>query len=268
MPADDDAARSDVAERHARRRIRVSAGVAVAILAAGVTGCTADSPAPPVTVFAAASLKPAFTEIAEQFKAHNPGAAVDLNFGGSADLATQLTQGAEADVFASANTAQMDKVSDAGLLAGKAVPFAANTLVIVTAPSNPRRVESFADLARPGLAVVVCQEPVPCGAAAQKIAARTGVRISPVSEEPDVTDVLNKVTSGQADAGLVYRTDAAHAGDKVAVVKFPEAADAVNTYPIAVLKNAPRSELGQKFVDLVTGAGGQQTLGAAGFAKP
>ncbi|HEU4361262.1 MAG TPA: molybdate ABC transporter substrate-binding protein [Mycobacterium sp.] len=250
------------------RRIRVLAGVVVATLAAGGTGCAASPPAPPVTVFAAASLKPVFAEIAELFKAQNPGAAVDLNFGGSADLAVQLTQGAEADVFASANTTQMDKVADAGLLAGKAVPFAANTLVIVTAPGNPKRVASFADLARPGLTVVVCQEPVPCGAAAQKIQARTGVRISPVSEEPDVTDVLNKVTTGQADAGLVYQTDAAYAGDRAATVTFPEAADAVNTYPIAVLKNAPRADLGQKFVDLVTGATGQRALGAAGFAKP
>ena len=249
-------------------RIRVLTGAAAAALAAGVTGCAAGASTSSVTVFAAASLKPAVSQIAEQFTARNRGAVVDLNFGGSADLATQLTHGAEADVFASANTGQMDKIAGAGLLAGKPVPFAANVLVIVTAPGNPKKVESFADLARPGLTVVVCQEPVPCGAAAQKIGTRTGVRISPVSEEPDVTDVLNKVTSGQADVGLVYRTDAAHAGDKVATVTFPEAADAVNTYPIAVLKNAPQSVLAEEFVDLVTGATGQQILAAAGFGKP
>lgn len=249
-------------------RTQVLAAAAATMLAVGLSGCSAGSPTPSVTVFAAASLKPVFTELAEQFKTQNPGTGVNLNFGGSADLATQLTQGAEADVFASANNAQLDKVADAGLLAGKAVPFAANTLVIVTAPGNPKRVESFADLARPGLSVVMCQEPVPCGAAAHRIEDNTHIRISPVSEEPDVTDVLNKVTSGQADAGLVYQTDALNAGDRVATVKFPEAADAVNTYPIAVLKGAPQSELGRKFVDLVTGEMGQKTLRAAGFAKP
>ncbi|MGH3561673.1 MAG: molybdate ABC transporter substrate-binding protein [Mycobacterium sp.] len=254
------------------RRIWVLTGAVSTMLVANLTGCSSRPPAPSITVFAAASLQPTFPEIAEQFETDNPGAAVDFNFGGSAELVTQLTQGAGADVFASANTAQMDKVATAGLLAGKPVPFAANTLVIVTAPGNPKKVESFADLARPGLTVVVCQQPVPCGTATHKVEDDTHVRIDPVSEEPDVTDVLNKVTSGQADAGLVYRTDAINAGNKVTTVEFPEAADAVNTYPIAVLKDAPQSGLAQKFVDLVTGETGQKILHGAGFqtglAKP
>ncbi len=250
------------------RRAALVAGTVLTMLVAGLTGCGTGPSAPSITVFAAASLKPAFTEIAQQFETDNPGTAVDFNFGGSSDLATQLTQGAAGDVFASANTAQMDKVADAGLLAGKAVPFAANTLVIATAPGNPKHLQSFADLARPGLSVVVCQEPVPCGAATRTIEQNARVRINPASEEPDVSDVLNKVTSGQADAGLVYQTDAINAGDKVTTVKFPEAADAVNTYPIAVLKDAQQSGLAQKFVDLVVGATGQKTLRAAGFAKP
>lgn len=261
MPAADTRAR-----RHRTRR--ALAGLVAAVLAAAGTGCGSGAGTPALTVFAAASLKPVFTEIAEQFKTDNPGVAVVFNFGGSADLATQLTEGASADVFASANTAQMQKVDDAGLLAGAAVPFAANTLVIVTAPANPNKVASFADLARPGLAVVVCQQPVPCGAATRTIEDRTGVRLHPVSEEPEVTDVLNKVVTGQADAGLVYQTDAIHAGGTVTAIKFPEAADAVNTYPIAVLKEAPRPELAQKFADLVTGATGQKILHAAGFARP
>ena len=117
-----------------------------------------------LTVFAAASLKNTFTELGERFEKDNPGSTVEFNFAGSSDLATQLTQGAAADVFASANTAQMDKVADAGLLDGAAAPFATNTLVIVTAPGNPQHLTTFADLARPGLSVVVCQRPVPCGA--------------------------------------------------------------------------------------------------------
>src|SRR5262249_15059552 len=162
---------------------------------------------------------------------------------GSSELATQLAQGASADVFASADTAQMDTVAKAGLLGGTPTNFASNTLVIVTAPSNPKKVGSFADLAKPGLAVVICQKPVPCGSAARRVEDRTGVHLDPVSEELNVTDVLNKVTTGQADAGLVYVTDAHSAGSKVTTVNFPEAAAAVNVYPIAVLKNAAQATL-------------------------
>lgn len=252
-------------------RTRVVSGAVSIMLAVGLTGLTGcgSRPAPPsITVFAAASLQPAFTEIGERFKTDHPGVAVQFNFAGSSDLATQLTQGASADVFASANAAQMDKVAQAGLLAGDAVPFASNTLVIVTAPDNPHGVRSFADLAGPGLAVVVCQPPVPCGAATQQVEDRTGVRLHPVSEEPNVTDVLNKVTTGQADAGVVYRTDAMNAGEKVAAVEFPESADAVNTYPIGVLEGAGQPGPAQQFVDLVTGEAGQKVLHAAGFGKP
>lgn len=252
-------------------RTRAVTGAVSILLAAGLTGtssCSSGPATPAITVFAAASLRPAFTEIAEQFRTDHPGMAVQFNFAGSSDLATQLTQGAGADVFASANSAQMDKVAQAGLLDGAAVPFASNTLVIVTAPGNPHRVRGFADLAGPGLAVVVCQPPVPCGAATRKVEEATGVRVNPVSEEPDVTDVLDKVTTGQADAGVVYRTDAIHAGDKVATVEFPEATRAVNTYPVALLKDAPQSGPARSFVDLVTGAAGQKILHAAGFGKP
>ena len=179
-----------------------------------------------------------------------------------------MTQGATADVFASADTAQMDKVSQAGLLTGTPTKFASNTLVIVAAPGNPKIINSFADLAKPGLNVVTCQQPVPCGAATQRIEDSTGVRLHPVSEELSVTDALNKVTSGQADAALVYVTDAKSAGNRVATVNFPEAASAVNVYPIGVLKKAPMAAQAQKFVDLVTSPTGEQILAQAGFAKP
>ena len=121
---------------------------------------------------------------------------------------------------------------------------------------------------RPGLSVVVCAPQVPCGSATQRVEDSTGVQLRPVSEESSVTDVLNKVTSGQADAGLIYVTDALGAGDKVTTVKFAEAAGVVNTYLIAVLKGAPQADLAQKFVDLVTGEAGQKILSHAGFAKP
>ncbi|OBB64261.1 MULTISPECIES: molybdate ABC transporter substrate-binding protein [unclassified Mycobacterium] len=253
------------------RRIGTLAGVVSMVLAAGLAGC-GSKPSPQgsgrLVVFAAASLKPAFTQISAQFKAQNAGSNVEFDFAGSSELATQLTQGATADVFASADTAQMDTVAKAGLLSGNPTNFASNTLVIVTAPGNPKKVGSFADLARPGLGVVICQKPVPCGSATQRVEDSTGVHLNPVSEEPSVTDVLNKVTTGQADAGLVYVTDAHSAGNKVTPVSFPEAAGAVNVYPIAVLKNAPQPVLAQRFLAMVTGGTGQNILAQYGFAKP
>ena len=221
-----------------------------------------------IIVFAAASLKQTFTDIGEQFKTDNPGASVEFSFAGSSDLVTQLTQGAPADVFASADTKNMHKAAQAGLLAGDPVNFASNTLTIAVAPGNPKKIASFKDLTQQGLNVVVCAPQVPCGAATQSVEKATGVTLNPVSEESSVTDVLNKVTTGQADAGLVYVTDARGAVDKVAAVSFPDAAGAVNTYPIAVLKESKSPELARKFVDLVTGESGQKVLNAAGFAKP
>lgn len=260
------------------RRIVVLAGLASTMLVAGLVACgskppsstpgQSSAPSGSIVVFAAASLKPAFTQLSQQFKADNPGSGVEFDFAGSSELATQLTQGASADVFASADTAQMDTVVKAGLLAGEPTNFAANTLVIVTAPGNPRNVASFADLAKPGVSVVICQKPVPCGAATQRIENNTGVHLNPVSEEPSVSDVLNKVTTGQADAALVYVTDAKYAKDKVATVNFPEAAGAVNVYPIGVLKKAPQAATAQKFVTLVTSDTGQKILAQSGFAKP
>jgi molybdate transport system substrate-binding protein len=221
-----------------------------------------------IVVFAAASLKSSFSKIGQQFKTENPGSDVNFEFMGSSELAAELTQGATADVFASADTAQMDTVAKAGLLAGNPTNFASNTLVIVTAPGNPQQIGSFADLNKPGLNVVICQKSVPCGSAAQRVEDSTGVRLHPVSEELNVTDALNKVTTGQADAALVYVTDAISAQGKVTAVTFPEAAGAINVYPIAVLKKAPQPALAQKFAAMVTGDAGQTILAQSGFAKP
>ncbi|APE18946.1 molybdate ABC transporter substrate-binding protein [Mycolicibacterium pallens] len=221
-----------------------------------------------IVVFAAASLKKTFTAIGDQFAKDNPGASVEFSFAGSSDLVTQLTQGAHADVFASADTKNMDKAGQAGLLAGAPVNFATNTLTIAVAPGNPKGITSFRDLTKPDLNVVVCAPQVPCGSATRAVETTSGVQLTPVSEESSVTDVLNKVTSGQADAGLVYVTDTAAAGDKVVAVSFPEAAGAVNTYPIATLAHAGNPALAGKFVDLVTGPTGQEILTKAGFGKP
>jgi molybdate transport system substrate-binding protein len=261
-------------------RTRRAGSFLPALLLVGLTACGPDSgnnnpsssgAAPAggsLTVYAAASLKKTFTDIGEQFKTDNPGWNVEFTFAGSSDLVTQLTQGAKADVFASADTNNMAKASTAGLLSGDPVNFASNTLVIMTAPGNPKKVASFADLARPDLSVVVCAPQVPCGSATQKVEQATKVTLNPVSEESSVTDVLTKVTSGQADAGMVYVTDALGVGDKVTAVDFPESSAAVNTYPIAVLKSAADATVAKKFVDLVTSEAGQKILSQAGFAKP
>jgi len=256
-------------------RNRMLAGV-IAILAVG--GCGTTEKASPtgtepgkestIVVFAAASLKKAFTEIGERYQTDNPGSGVEFSFAGSADLVSQLTQGAPADVFASADTKNMDKVGAAGLLSGTPVDFAANSLEIVVAPGNPKKVTSLQDLARPGLSVVTCAAQVPCGSATKKVEQASGVTLNPVSEESQVSDVLNKVVTGQADAGLVYVTDVMGAGDKVIGVPFPESAGAVNRYPIAVLKDSQSPAAARKFVDLVTGDAGQKILSAYGFAKP
>jgi molybdate transport system substrate-binding protein len=259
------------------RSVALAGALSVSLIAGCGSGANSPSSAPSPTtaeqgghlvVFAAASLKSTFTAIGEQFKTDNPGTSVEFSFAGSSDLVTQLTQGAPADVFASADTRNMDKAAAAGLLDGAPVDFASNTLTIVAAPGNPKNITSFQDLAKPGVSVVICAPPVPCGGATKKVEEATGVTLSPVSEESSVTDVLNKVTTGQADAGVVYVTDAAGAGDKVTEVAFPESSQAVNTYPFAVLKQSKDVELAHKFVDAVTGEAGQKELAKAGFGKP
>lgn len=234
------------------------------------TGAAATTAAAPrtLTVLAAASLTDTFTALGKQFESANPGVTVRFSYGGSSDLAAQIVQGSPADVFASASDATMKTVTDAGLATGTPTKFATNVLEIATPPGNPKAVAAFADLAKPGVKVVTCAPAVPCGAAEQKIETATGVKLSPVSQEPDVKSVLTKVETGDADAGLVYVTDVKAAGAKVQGVTFPESAKAVTNYPIAVLKNAPQADLAQKFEALVTGADGKAALQQAGFGAP
>ncbi len=221
-----------------------------------------------LTVFAAASLKATFTALANEFEADHPSSKIRLSFAGSSDLVTQISQGAPADVFASADNANMTKLKTASLLASGPTNFASNVLTIAVPAGNPAAIGSFKDLGRSGVKVVVCAPQVPCGAAAARVEQATGTTVKPVSEESSVTDVLGKVSSGEADAGLVYVTDAKSAGNKVTAIDFPEAANAVNTYPIATLAGSPHKELAAAFIALVTGPVGQKVLLAAGFGKP
>jgi molybdate transport system substrate-binding protein len=259
------------------RRRRTSL-LAVALLAlTPLTGCGGDDSSwdgggagTTLTVYAAASLTSTFEAIGEEFEKQHEGATVEFSFGGSSDLVSQIQEGAPADVFASADTANMDKLTAEDLQATDPASFATNTLEIAVPPGNPGGVRSFADLAGEGLNVVVCAPEVPCGAATVKVEEATGVDITPVSEEQSVTDVLGKVISGEADAGLVYVTDVIAAGDDVEGVPFPESAEAVNAYPVVALAGAAdrdSSDLAQAFVDLVLSDTGQQILQDAGFAS-
>ena len=215
------------------RRLSVL-GTALVLSAGLVSACGDDSDDggggdKTLTVYAAASLTSTFTEIGKEFESQHDRVKVEFSFGGSSDLVSQIQQGAPADVFASADEANMEKLSDDNLQAGQPVDFATNTLEVATPPGNPASITSFADLGKDGVNVVVCAPEVPCGAAAVKAEQATGVTLNPVSEEQSVTDVLAKVSSGEADAGLVYVTDVAAAGDSVEGVTFPESSDIVNT---------------------------------------
>lgn len=248
-----------------------AAAAAIALTAACSSGGTAedrtaDSAADPVTlqVFAAASLQEPFEEIGEQFESEHEGVTVEFNFAGSSTLVEQILQGAPSDVFASANTQNMDKLTEVGLEAADPVDFTTNTLMIAVPAGNPAGVTDLASLTGE-LNLVVCAPEVPCGAATETVEEAAGLEFAPVSEEQSVTDVLNKVTSGEADAGLVYVTDAAKAGDAVEGIEFPESQEAVNTYPITTVEGSENAELSEEFVDLVTGEQGQEILAGYGF---
>jgi molybdate transport system substrate-binding protein len=267
----------NVTSRLRSSRKRVVAGLMLLAVMTNPTGCGRKAPSPHVPshsstpsikVFAALPLKAAFTLLGGKFQTDNPGATVDFDFATSSQLANKLAQGATADIFASADNAQMDTVVKAGLTGNDPVNFATNTLVIITAPGDPKQIHSFADLAKPGISVAVCQSPVPCGLATQHIEDNTGVQLSPASEELTASAVVTKVMSGEVDAGLVYRADAHKAGEVINTVDFPESATAVNVYPIAILKHASQPALAQKFVNLVTSPTGEKVLIQAGFASP
>lgn len=246
------------------RRVLLVLACATVLASCGSTG---DDGSRRLTVFAAASLGPTLTELAERFEREHEGVDVVLALGGSSDLAAQIIEGAPADVFAAADERTMRTVTDAGEAQDPAV-FATNTLQVVTPAGDPERIASIRDLARPGLKVVLCAPQVPCGAASRTLLDGAGVAVAPASEEQSVTDVLGKVISGEADAGLVYVTDVRTAGDAVRGVEVPESAATRNRYPIAVLRNADDAGLAGEFVAFVTGDTGRSVLAEAGFEVP
>jgi molybdate transport system substrate-binding protein len=239
--------------------------LALALLPGCGNGAGDGSRRQTLTVLAAASLTTSFTEIGRQFEASHPGVRVRFSFGGSPDLASQIRSGAPADVFASADTRTMDGL---GSMARNPQAFASNTLEIAVPPGNPAQVSGLSDLARPGLKLVTCAAEVPCGSAARAVARAARLALHPVSQEQSVTDVLGKVSTGEADAGLVYVTDVKSAGTAVDGIAFPESAGVVNTYPIAALATSPHPALARQFVDFVLGPDGRGVLTDAGFGTP
>ena len=220
-----------------------------------------------ITVLAAASLTEAFTQIGKDFEAKNPGSAVTFSFGSSATLATQVVQGAPADVFAAASPATMKTVTTAGA-ANAPTDFVSNTLEIAVVKGNPRKITGLEDFADESKRIALCAPQVPCGAAAIKAFAAAKIVPKPDTLEQDVKAALQKVASDEVDAALVYKTDVIAAGDEVDGIAFPEAQQAINSYPIATLTNSKNPALANAFVDYVLSAEGQAVLAKAGFAQP
>ena len=234
-------------------------------LAACSGGGSADS-SRKLTVYAAASLKEVFTQLARDFEGTHPGSSVVLSFGPSSGLARQITEGAPADVFASADAATMATVKDQ--MQEQPQVFAQNTLTIALPSNRPPLVRSVDDLARPEVKVALCAPKVPCGVVAARVLAAAGLTVRPVTREVDVKAVLTKVTLGEVDAGLVYRTDVRAAGDKVREVPLPVTPESMTPYPIAVLKRSQVADLARDFAESVRSAEGEKALTEAGFAVP
>jgi molybdate transport system substrate-binding protein len=232
------------------------------------TGSALPAASGEIVVFAAASLTGAFTRLGKEFEQANPEATVTFNFAGSSALAQQIDQGAPADVFASAAPANMKQVTDTGAITDRPVTFVTNTLEIAVPAGNPGRISGLADFAEPDLKIALCAEQVPCGAAARKVFAAAGITPDPDTLEQDVKAVLSKVSLGEVDAALVYRTDVKAAGDKVEGIEFPESDKAVNEYPIAACAEAPNAAGAKAFVDFVLSDKGRAVLTEAGFGAP
>jgi molybdate transport system substrate-binding protein len=237
--------------------------------AGGRTGTADGSPeSGTLTVLAASSLAEAFTGLKKQFEADHPGVTVRLAFDSSATLAEQVNQGAPADVLATADERTMRSVADAGGIDGAAKTFATNRLAMVVPADNPARLTSLQDLDTPGVSYVVCVPTAPCGALARTQLDEHRIAAKPRSEEVDVKAVLSKVELDEADAGLVYVTDAIGAGDKVRRIDIPGSGASLNRYPIASLSGAAKPGLAHAWVDLVLSDRGRQVLTQAGFGKP
>ena len=248
-------------------RLRILSLVSVAFLAAcGSSGSPSASLTGTASVFAAASLTDSFKALGSAFQIAHPGTTVQFNFAGSPTLVTQIEQGATADVFASADTTNMDKLNADGLTRGAGQVFAHNKLEIVVAAGNPRHITGLADLAKPGVIYITAAATVPAGKYALQVLASAGVKVTPKSLETDVKSVVSKIELGEADAGIVYVTDVKAVGSKVTGVPIPDSVNVIATYPIVAVKGAAQnSNLAEAFIAYVLSADGQAKLQSFGF---
>ena len=261
------------------RRLAVFAAALAAVAAAGCSssgspssstgtgGAGGASTTGTITVFAAASLMGTFTQLGKQFDAAHPGDTVKFSFGPSSALATDITSGAPADVFASAAPANMDTVVSVGDASGPQ-DFVKNTAEVAIPPNNPGNVSSVTDLSSSSVKVALCQPQVPCGVVAGKVFKNAGITVKPVTLQPDVKSVLTQVELGSVDAGVVYVTDVMAAGAKVKGIVIPVSDNASTLYPIATINSSKHKSVAQAFVAYVLSPTGQQVLSAAGFQKP
>jgi molybdate transport system substrate-binding protein len=258
---------------------RTIATALTAVAALTVVSCGDDTPAASpsssgssstaslsgtVNVFAAASLTGTFTQLGKDFETAHPGVKVVFNFAGSSALAQQINQGAPADVFASAAPKNMDDVTDKGT----ATTFVKNKLEIAVPKGNPGKITGLKDFTDKNRKIALCAVEVPCGAAAKKVFDAAQLTAQPDTLEKDVKAALTKVSLGEVDAALVYKTDVLSAKGKVEGIEFPEAAKAINDYPIATLTNAKNADGAKAFVDYVLSADGKSVLTEAGFDAP
>jgi molybdate transport system substrate-binding protein len=255
-----------------RHLIPLLTATAVALAACGDTASTSAHKGAvaqgEVVVFAASSLTEAFTALGDAFTAANPDAHVTFNFAGSSDLVTQINEGAPSDVFVSADDSNMTKITDASLNATDPVVIARNTFAIIVEKGNPQGITGVADLANSNLVVVLCADTVPCGKGAVKILANAGVTVTPKSLEDKVKGVVTKVTSGEADAGIVFVTDVKAAAASADGVDIPADVNVISDYPIVVTKDAQNPTAAQAFIDFVNSAAGQAILAQYGFLAP
>ena len=259
--------------------MRRFAVIAAGLAAVAVAGCSSSSSSSPsttssskpatgtITVFAAASLTGTFTQLGTQFESAHPGDTVKFSFGPSSGLATQITSGAPADVFASAAPGNMQDVVSAGD-ASNPQDFAKNTMEVAVPPNNPAKVKSVNDLAKKSVKVALCQPQVPCGVVAAEVFKNVGITVKPVTLQPDVKSVLTQVETGNVDAGMVYVTDVMAAGSKVKGVTIPANDNASTLYPIATVTSSKEKSIADAFVAYVLSPAGQSVLTAAGFEKP
>ena len=249
-----------------RSRVFLVAVVAALLSACGSSGSPSTSSlSGTASVFAAASLTASFNAIGTAFQAAHPGVTIKFNFGGTPTLVTQIEQGASADVLASADTTNMDKLKTDGFTAGTPQVFAHNKLEIVVAAGNPKGITGLADLSKPGVIYITEAPTVPAGKYALQILANANVKVTPKSLETDVKSVVSKIELGEADAGIVYVTDVKAAGDKVTGVPIPDSVNVIATYPIVAVKGTKNADLANAFIAYVLSADGQAMLQSFGF---